>query len=287
MTKTKYTKKSEIGKIYGFWEVLDFTPAKTEDGKQIPAKAKIICRKDNCGTIKEGVYYSNLISKNSFKWCTKHKHKRSKETEIGKIYGNLRVIDFIPSSKNSEDTTNVACAIVVCERENCPRNGEPHKVVYASLISGATTSCGCYKISLQTKHGLANHPYYRTCVASIRRCNDPNNISYDFYGGRGITCFWTLENIGEYIKYLEENLPPKQEGLTLDRKDNDKGYQPGNLRWATPGQQTENQRPRISHKEYDSVVKELEELKLKSIFFEETYKETYEQIYLPLILNNI
>lgn len=91
--------------------------------------------------------------------------------------------------------------------------------------------------------------YGRTVVRRISaklvnakgRCTNPKNTGYANYGGRGI-CFsfptiraateWVLDNIGA----------PSTDLHSLDRIDNNRGYEPGNLRWATPEEQNRNKR---------------------------------------------
>ena len=60
------------------------------------------------------------------------------------------------------------------------------------------------------------------------RCNNPNNKDYPRYGGRGIT---VCEQWSRYANFIADmGLPPSPEAQ-LDRIDNDRGYEPGNVRW--------------------------------------------------------
>lgn len=78
------------------------------------------------------------------------------------------------------------------------------------------------------------------------RCYNPKNPGFKNYGGRGIKMqeSWIL-NFGAFQQYVM-SLPKydlvESEKLTLDRIDNDKGYEEGNLRWATKEEQLSNRR---------------------------------------------
>jgi len=74
-----------------------------------------------------------------------------------------------------------------------------------------------------------------------RRTTNDKCKSYPRYGGRGIKMFPTwLESFKLFKKYILANLGDRPEGHSLDRIDNDKGYEPGNLRWATAEIQKQN-----------------------------------------------
>jgi hypothetical protein len=72
-----------------------------------------------------------------------------------------------------------------------------------------------------------------------QRCFNPANICFENYGGRGITVCdrW----INSYENFLAD-LGQRPDGKTLDRIDNDRGYEPGNCRWATYSEQMRNKR---------------------------------------------
>lgn len=71
------------------------------------------------------------------------------------------------------------------------------------------------------------------------RCTNPKNTNYKSYGGRGITVCDKWLDINNFI---DDMYPSFVEGLTLDRKENDKGYSKDNCRWATKIVQSRNTR---------------------------------------------
>jgi hypothetical protein len=77
--------------------------------------------------------------------------------------------------------------------------------------------------------------------AMLSRCEDPRNIGYHLYGGRGIR---VCEHWHSFENFLADVGFPPTTSLTLDRIDNDGDYEPGNVRWATKREQRLNQRPR-------------------------------------------
>lgn len=99
------------------------------------------------------------------------------------------------------------------------------------------------------KHGLARdgqfHPLYRKWESMKRRCFNSHEKCYPRYGGRGITVCKRWMNVENFIHDMEPSFKP---GLTLDRKDNSKGYSPDNCRWATLKEQSFNRRSTVAYK---------------------------------------
>ncbi len=76
-----------------------------------------------------------------------------------------------------------------------------------------------------------------------RRCLNPKHPAYANYGGRGIIVCPEWQN--DFFSFLA-SVGMKPEGkYSLDRIDNGKGYEPGNVRWADLYTQNSNRRPFI------------------------------------------
>lgn len=122
------------------------------------------------------------------------------------------------------------------------------------VFSGKTSSCGCYQKQMaslaNTTHGFiksntSHHPLYNTWNGVKQRCNNPVCDSYINYGGRGIKmCDKWVDDFMIFFTWSIEN--GWRLGLSLDRKNNNEGYNPENCRWATSAQQNRNKRNNIN-----------------------------------------
>jgi hypothetical protein len=74
----------------------------------------------------------------------------------------------------------------------------------------------------------------------IQRCTNPKKTTHwKHYGGRGITiCDRWRSSFESFVADLGE----RPEGLTLERTNNELGYFPGNVRWASRSEQALNRR---------------------------------------------
>jgi hypothetical protein len=97
----------------------------------------------------------------------------------------------------------------------------------------------------------------------LQRCYNPTDKSYRNYGARGIGVFqeWQ-ESFAAYRDYTEAQLGPKPSpSHSIDRINNDRGYEPGNIRWATRAEQAQNRR-KFSHWRWRLSFDELKALVL-------------------------
>lgn len=125
--------------------------------------------------------------------------------------------------------------------------GTETDVTFANLVRNGTLSCGCYHREVarerRLSHGHTDGGHsatYNSWRAAKERCTNPDFIGYENYGGRGIAmCDRWLDSFPAFLADMGE----RPEGRSLDRIDNDKGYEAANCRWATPSEQRKNQRP--------------------------------------------
>jgi hypothetical protein len=175
-------------------------------------------------------------------------------SEIGNVYNRLTVLSE-PVGKRKIVTVQCSC-----------ENKTIKKVSLRNIKISSTKSCGCLNKELMsvrsTKHGLVNHPMYRVWDAMIQRCTNKNNKKFHHYGGRGIV---VDEKWKKFQGFFEDMSPTWVEGLTLDRRDNEDGYNKTNCQWVTMKKQNQNKRTNryAMHDGQTKCIKEwCEDLKL-------------------------
>lgn len=131
------------------------------------------------------------------------------------------------------------------------------KVVQAkNLKNGTTVSCGCYKtkklVESNYKHGGSKRGEYDKLYdvwrSMKRRCNNPNNKSYGYYGGTGISiCDEWENNYSAFKEWAYQNGyddTADRMKCTIDRIDPNGDYEPSNCRWVDMYVQNEDSHKR-------------------------------------------
>lgn len=158
--------------------------------------------------------------------------------KIGDKYNKLTIIEDIGYHVTSGGNK---LRLMKCECE-C---GNKVEVTLNQLRSNKTVSCGCFNLEKAgkhfIKHNLSNTRIYRIWKDMLRRCNNPNRRNYKDYGGRGIEVCkeWSDDFMNFYSWSIDNGY---NDGLTIERVNVNRNYEPDNCEWITSFQQKSNTR---------------------------------------------
>lgn len=246
-----------IGKKYpgSRLTVIGINDKLSRDDSGIRRKTMLDCKCD-CGNITT-VNYKDIVSGNTKSCgCYLKDHPIQLIDLKGQRFGNLEVIERVGKLHH---LTLWRC------RCDC---GNEIIVKSDALRKGKITACrSCIpKHGPGYKHGDSNTRLYRIYTEMVYRCTKPFMDSYIHYGGRGITVCdeWINKDTGFVAfkqwsydhGYFEQDTKtvPKNQLLTIDRKDNNGPYAPWNCRWTTIKTQMNNTRQNVNI-EYHGVIR--------------------------------
>jgi len=155
--------------------------------------------------------------------------------EIGRRYGRLVVIKQMPFSPKRKHHKRWFC--------KCDCGGTT--VSYqSSLRRGTTQSCGCLRDDRRTESRIIHNESspatkeYKAWSSMKSRCYYSGDSSYKYYGARGIKVCnrWVIS----YSNFLTDVSRAPTQNHSIGRIDNDKDYEPSNVRWETSLQQNNN-----------------------------------------------
>jgi hypothetical protein len=146
----------------------------------------------------------------------------------GQTFGTWRVVGYSRSTYQPLWVCECVC-------------GTTREVSGAGLRSGMSSNCGCQR-RFRRIHGHTRQPgqkgkTYRIWKAMRSRCQPGYNQASDYYH-RGISVCSRWDDFSLFLSDMGEC----PEGHSIDRIDNDKGYEPNNCRWATAATQRRNSR---------------------------------------------
>jgi hypothetical protein len=174
----------------------------------------------------------------------------------GLSFGRLVVESYSHTHKTGHRKWNCVC--------EC---GNKKTVLGGSLTRGETKSCGCSRIDSNKergKHNKSHLPEYQVWKAMNQRCSNKNNHAYSDYGGRGITVCEEWKDFGVFIQQMGER-PTKNH--TLERVNNNKGYNSQNCEWELRPIQSQNRR-------YSKLsIEKAREIRLRYTYGDITQKE--------------
>ena len=120
--------------------------------------------------------------------------------------------------------------------------GNIKTITGSKLKRGWTKSCGCIQKEWASRnmstHKMSNTTLYNVWLRIKSRCYYPKNNRYHRYGGRGIKMCPEWLDFTNFYNWSMNN--GYKEGLTIERIDIDKDYEPSNCCWIPLEEQARN-----------------------------------------------
>lgn len=187
----------------------------------------------------------------------------------GERFGRLVAISHrIVVSENGRSSTRWTC------RCDC---GNQTEVLLTNLKNGNCTSCGCWRkeraSNLNASHGMSNSREYAAWGAMISRCHNPNAQAAQNYGQRGIVVCDRWRS--SFETFYADMGPRPSDQHSIERRDVNGNYEPGNCYWATTADQAMNRRNTL-YVEYQGRTITLKDL---ATLVDIPYAKLYERIY--------
>jgi hypothetical protein len=155
----------------------------------------------------------------------------------GRRYGRLTAVKLVRPFQIIQEQWLFKC--------DC---GKEHVATSANVKAGRTLSCGCLHVLLMTgrkpgntRHGLSKTRTYTIWGAMRQRCENPKSTWFSRYGGRGIKVCKRWRNFENFYA----DMGPAPDGMTLERKKNDRGYSKANCCWSDQKTQCRNRRTNL------------------------------------------
>lgn len=221
-----------VGKVFGRLTVLKKSAPYILPSGQVQLQWACKCECGNRVTIRGVSLRSGHIKSCG---CLKADELRSRTIDLkGKVFGRLTVL------KKAEGKSWLC-------RCKC---GETIEADGGNLRTGNTKSCGCLQRDRAKATGKANRIHggtgtviYKVWANMMRRCYDKRSERYQHYGARGIGVTKRWHIFTNFRKDIVDEIGYRpSDHHSLDRINNDKGYRPSNVRWATNSVQQKNKR---------------------------------------------